>query len=65
MLVATSNWLKLTGQEVNDKKSLAFSATNKVRRKPEPLEATPRGGGRARSLYATRPSPPPPPGFER
>ena len=24
-----------------------------------------RGGGRARSLYATPPSPPPPPGFER
>ena len=40
MLVATSKWLKLTGQEVNGKKSLAFSATNKVRRKPEPLEAT-------------------------
>ena len=40
MLVATSKWLKLTGQEVNAKKSLAFSATNKVRRKPEPLEAT-------------------------
>ena len=39
-LVATSKWLKLTGQEVNAKKLLAFSATNKVRRKPEPLEAT-------------------------
>ena len=31
-------------------------------------EGDPRGGGRARSLYATPPSPPPPappPGFER
>ena len=34
MLVATSKWLKLTAQEVNAKKSLAFSATNRVRRKP-------------------------------
>ena len=40
MLVATSKWLKLTGQEVNAKKSLAFSATNKARRKPEAPEAT-------------------------
>ena len=40
MLVATSKWLKLTGEEVNGKKSLAFSATNKVRRKLEPPEAT-------------------------
>ena len=40
MLVATSKWLKLMGQEVNAKKSLAFSATNKVRGKPEPQEAT-------------------------
>ena len=40
MLVATSKWLRLTGQEVNAKKSLAFSATNNVRRKQEPLEAT-------------------------
>ena len=40
MLVATSKWLKLTGQQVNMKKSVAFSATNMVRRKPEPLEAT-------------------------
>ena len=40
MLVATSKWLKLMGQEVNAKKLLAFSATSKVRRKPQPLEAT-------------------------
>ena len=40
MLVATSKWLRLTGQEVNAKKSLAFSATSSVRRKPEALEAT-------------------------
>ena len=30
------------------------------------IDVGPRGGGRARSLYATPPSPPPPPpGFER
>ena len=33
----------------------------------DPLQPspTPRGGGRARSLYATPPAPPPPPGVER
>ena len=40
MLLATSKWLKLTGQEINAKKSLAFSATNSARGKPEALEAT-------------------------
>ena len=40
MLVATSKWLQLTGQEVNAKKSLAFSAASLVHRKPEELEAT-------------------------
>ena len=40
MLVATSKWLKLTGHEINAKKSLAFSATNSARGKPEALEAT-------------------------
>ena len=40
MLVATSKWPKLTGQEVNAKQLLAFSATNRLRRKPEPLEVT-------------------------
>ena len=39
MLVAT-RWLQLTGQEINAKKSLAFSATNSARGKPEALEAT-------------------------
>ena len=42
MLVATSNWLKLTGQEVNAKKSLPFLATIKVRRKPETPGGDPR-----------------------
>ena len=40
MLVAPTKWLKLTGEVVNAEKSLAFSATNKVRRKLDPLEAT-------------------------
>ena len=40
MLVATIKWVKLTGQEINAKKSLSFSATNSARRKPEALEAT-------------------------
>ena len=40
MLVPTSKWLKITGQEVNAKKSLAFSATSEVRRKPVTLDAT-------------------------
>ena len=40
MLVATSRWLQVTGHEVNAKKSLAFSAASKARRKPEALEAT-------------------------
>ena len=40
MLVATNKWLKVTGQQVNGKKSLAFLATSKARRKPEALEAT-------------------------
>ena len=30
MLVATSKWLRLIGQEFNAKKSLAFSATSAV-----------------------------------
>ena len=40
MLAATSKWLQLTGQEVNAKKSLAFSATSSTRKKPEALAAT-------------------------
>ena len=40
MLVATSKWLQLTGQEVNTKKSLAFSATSSAHKKPKALEAT-------------------------
>ena len=40
MLVATSKWLQLTGQEINAKTSLAFSATSSARKKPEALEAT-------------------------
>ena len=39
MLVATSKWLKLTSQEINAKKSLAFSATNSASGKPEAIEA--------------------------
>ena len=39
MLVATSKWLQLTGQEVNARQSLAFSPTSSVRRKPEGAEA--------------------------
>ena len=34
MLVATSKWLQLTGQDVNAKTSSAFSTTSLVRRKP-------------------------------
>ena len=40
MVVAANKWLKLTGQEINAKKSLAFSATNSTRGKPEAMEAT-------------------------
>ena len=45
MLVAISKWLKLTGQGVNAKNSLAFSAINKLRKKPE--------GDRGRSADAS------------
>ena len=38
--MATSKWSQLTGEEVNAKKSLAFSVTSLVRRKPEEPEAT-------------------------
>ena len=40
MLVATSKWLKATGQEVNAKKLLAFSATSSIRGKPPELRVT-------------------------
>ena len=40
MLVATSKWLTLTGQEVNASKSLAFAATHSARGPPTALEAT-------------------------
>ena len=39
MLVATSKWVQLTGQELNAKKLFAFSATSSARKKPEALEA--------------------------
>ena len=40
MLAATSRWLQLTGQVMNAKKSLAFTATYSARKRPGALEAT-------------------------
>ena len=40
MLAATSKWLKLTGQDVNASKSLAFVAAHSARGPPTALEAT-------------------------
>ena len=40
MLAATSKWLKLTAQEVNATKSLAFTAAHLARKRPSMLEAT-------------------------
>ena len=60
----TQHHLSLFGVSSQRQKTSPFRGLEhegKMLQKQTPITGIPRGGGRARSLYATPPSPPPPP----